>query len=581
MGTLYPSAGRRAPRGGVGRGADPDVGNTSRRVPAPGSAETASPGDGFRRGQTTGGDRARRGAATTRSAPGRGGRMPSRARTTGLPVARQGPGGVAWPTVVRRLRTAAAVASVLVLVLTGGAWALYRNVTAGITTTDVIAGGSGDGAQNILLVGVDSREDAQGNPLPKAVLDELHGGPDTGVLNSDTIIVLHVPEGGGAAVAFSIPRDSYVDIPGYRQDKINAAYPAVKAIDEQDLVSGGAKDRKEIEAEASAKGRSALIGAVEDLTGLTIDHYAEINLVGFATLTKAIGGVEVCLNAPADDVLSGAHLPAGRQTLAGADALAFVRQRHGLPQGDLSRIRRQQVFLAATADKILSGGTLTSPSALDALIGVAQQSVVIDSGWDLLAFAQQAADIAKGNLAFVTIPTSGQEANSRGDVVLVNPSAVHDFVDQRVKAQDEAAQAAATSVKPPAQAPAPFDIVPSRYVVDLRNGSGVGGLAAGVMTQLRGQGFLRGTVDNTDPTAESVIRYTGSDGTAAEELAAHLGGIATASVDEGVSPGHLLVVVGQDFDRSLVPASDPPTTTPPRTPRLDAPITAAGVPCVD
>ena len=291
--------------------------------------------------------------------------------------------------------------------MTGGAWALYRNVTAGIATTNVIGGRHGGGAQNILLVGVDSREDAQGNPLPQSVLDELHGGPDTGVLNSDTIIVLHVPAGGGAAVAFSIPRDAYVDIPGYRRDKINAAYPAVKAIAEQELVADGAQDRREIAAQAAARGRTALIGAVEDLTGLTIDHYAEVNLVGFATLTQAIGGVTVCLAAPTRDALSGAHFAAGVQTISGASALAFVRQRHGLPQGDLSRIRRQQVFLAATADKLLSAGTLTDPSALGALLAVAQQSVVIDSGWDLLTFAQQAADIAKGDIAFVTIPTAG------------------------------------------------------------------------------------------------------------------------------------------------------------------------------
>ena len=222
------------------------------------------------------------------------------------------PDAVPRPTVGRRLRVGTAIASALVLVLTGGAWGLYRNVTAGITTTDVIRGGSSDGAQNILLVGVDSREDAQGNPLPQSVLDQLHGGPDTGVLNSDTIIVLHVPAGGGAAVAFSIPRDAYVDIPGYRRDKINAAYPAMKALVEQQLMADGARDRREIAAEASARGRTALIGAVEDLTGLTIDHYAEINLVGFATLTEAIGGVPVCLAAPTRDGLSGAQLPRGR-----------------------------------------------------------------------------------------------------------------------------------------------------------------------------------------------------------------------------------------------------------------------------
>jgi len=480
------------------------------------------------------------------------------------------------PTVGRRLRVGTAIASALVLVLTGGAWGLYRNVTAGITTTDVIRGGSSDGAQNILLVGVDSREDAQGNPLPQSVLDQLHGGPDTGVLNSDTIIVLHVPAGGGAAVAFSIPRDAYVDIPGYRRDKINAAYPAMKAIVEQQLLAG-ARDRREIAAEAAARGRTALIGAVEDLTGLSIDHYAEVNLVGFATLTEAIGGVPVCLATPTRDRLSGANFGAGVQTVAGAAALAFVRQRHGLPQGDLSRIRRQQVFLAATAEKLLSAGTLTNPSALGALLAVAQQSVVIDSGWDLLGFAQEAADIAKGDIAFVTIPTAGAENNSRGDVVLVDSGAVRDFVDQKVEEQDAAAEEAARRAARPKAGP--YTVITSRYVVDVRNGANADGLGGQVMTLLRGQGFLRGTLDTTGSVEESVVNYTGADGDAAEQLAAHLGGIDTADVDEGVSPGHLQVVLGGDFDRTLAPA--PSTTAPPPPAPLTAPITAGGVPCVD
>lgn len=477
----------------------------------------------------------------------------------------------------RRLRLGTAIASALVLVLTGGAWGLYRNVTAAITTTDVIRGGSSGGAQNILLVGVDSREDAQGNPLPQSVLDQLHGGPDTGVLNSDTIIVLHVPAGGGAAVAFSIPRDAYVDIPGYRRDKINAAYPAMKAIVEQQLLADGVRDRREIAAEAAARGRTALIGAVEDLTGLSIDHYAEVNLVGFATLTEAIGGVPVCLAAPTRDRLSGANFAAGVQTIAGAAALAFVRQRHGLPQGDLSRIRRQQVFLAATAEKLLSAGTLTNPSALGALLAVAQQSVVIDSGWDLLGFAQEAADIAKGDIAFVTIPTAGAENNSRGDVVLVDPGAVRDFVDQKAEEQDAAAEEAARRAARPKAGP--YTVITSRYVVDVRNGANADGLGGQVMTLLRGQGFLRGTLDTTGSVEESVVNYTGADGDAAEQLAAHLGGIATAEVDEGVSPGHLQVVLGGDFDRTLAPA--PSTTAPPPPAPLTAPITAGGVPCVD
>jgi LCP family protein required for cell wall assembly len=486
------------------------------------------------------------------------------------------------PATGRRLRVAAVVAAALVLLADGGSWLLYRNVTAGFVTTDVISGGSAGGDQNVLLVGVDSREDAHGDPLPQAVLDALHGGPDTGVLNSDTIILLHVPASGEAAVAFSIPRDAYVDIPGMGENKINAAYPVTKAQVEGDLVAQGAKDRRDIEGQAAAAGRKALIGAVEDLTGLTVDHYAEINLLGFSDLTTAIGGVRVCLKAAVDEPLSGAHLPAGPQTLAGPAALSFVRQRHDLPGGDLSRIRRQQVFLAGFAHQVLGAGTLGDPTRLSALVAAVQKAVVVDSGFDLLAFAQQASGLTAGTVEFVTIPTVGPATNAKGDVLLVDRAAVHDFVGARIAEQEAAAtKAREIAERPPVP---PYEIVTSRYVVDVRNGASTAGLAGQVADFVRGMGFLRGTVDNADPAPHSVVRYTGADGEAASELAAHLGGIGTEEVDagsaSGVTPGHLFVVVGADFDPTVLPP--PPAPAPVAPPANSAaPITADGVPCVD
>jgi LCP family protein required for cell wall assembly len=476
------------------------------------------------------------------------------------------------------------VASTLIMVLTGTAWGLYHDVTARITTTDVIAGGGDGGDLNILLVGVDSRTDSHGNPLPPEVQRMLNSGPDTGVLNSDTIILLHVPEGGGAATAFSVPRDAYVSIPGYRRDKINAAYPATKALAAERLVSEGVKDPERIETESAKEGRSTLIRTVENLTGQTIDHYAEVNLLGFHNLTTAIGGVDVCLRTPVDDPLSGARFAGGPQTISGADALAFVRQRHGLPDGDLSRIRRQQVFLAAVADKILAGGALTDPARIGALVDVAEQSLVIDVEWDLLGFVQQAADLAAGNLQFVTIPTNGGESNSRGDVVLVEPRAVEQFIEQRIGEQAAAAQAAedaaaaASAVPPP-----PADLIASRYVVDVRNGSELGGMAASVADHLRGLGFARGIVDNADATDTSVVRYTGPDGDAANAVAEQLGDISTER-DGSVARGHLNVVLGADFDPAVVPApadDSPAPATTSGAPKPTEPITASGVPCID
>ena len=472
-----------------------------------------------------------------------------------------------------RLRLAAVAAAVLVLLLDGTAWALYRDVTVGLTTTDVIAGGGDGGPLDVLLVGVDSRTDAQGRPLPQEVLRALHtGGDNPRVLNSDTIILLHLPEDGGA-VAFSIPRDAYVDIPGYRRDKINAAYPAVQALTAERLVGEGVQDRARIDAEAAQAGRRALIGAVERLTGVTVDHFAEVNLLGFAQLTQAVGGVDVCLKAAVDDPLSGARFPAGPQTVAGADALAFVRQRHGLPAGDLSRIRRQQVFLAAVAEKVLAAGTLTDPAKLSGLVGAVQQAVVVDRGFDLLAFARQASGLAAGDLEFRTVPTTGTATNARGSVVTVDPAQVRAFVAEHAAARADAARQAAAARTP--EPPPPLTVEADHYVVHVRNGSGVNGLAGRVLDRLGGLGFVRGTVDTAADTATSVVRHRDSDD-AADAVAAQLGGFAVEQ-DDGVPSGHLQVVVGADAAGLL-----PDLAAAPRPPApADGPITAAGVPCVD
>ena len=411
------------------------------------------------------------------------------------------------------------------------------------------------------------------------MLEQLHtGGDNPRVLNSDTIILLHVPAGGGAAVAFSIPRDSYVDIPGYRQDKINAAYPAVQALTAERLVGEGVRDRARIDAESAEAGRTALIGAVERLTGVTVDHYAEINLLGFYNLTRAIGGVDVCLKNAVDEPLSGAHLPAGPSTVSGADALAFVRQRHGLPEGDLSRIRRQQVFLAAVADKVLASGTLTDPSKLAGLVQVAQQSVVLDAGWDLLAFARQAADIAAGNLEFLTVPTGGTGSNARGNVVLVDPAQVRD-VRRAAHRRPGRGRAPGAGGRRRAPARAPAAAHDRGAALRRARAQRLGRQRArrpGAWTALAALGFVRGTMDNAPDTEESVVRHRDSDD-AAEAVAEQLGGFEVEQ-DDTVPSGHLQVMLGAD-----APSKIPGLPAPARraAPATEPPITAAGVPCVD
>ncbi|MBU8834651.1 LCP family protein, partial [Mycolicibacterium goodii] len=122
--------------------------------------------------------------------------------------------------------------------------------------------------------------------------------------------------------------------------------------------------------------------AVRSLTGVPIDYFAEINLAGFYDLAQTLGGVDVCLNHAVYDSYSGADFPAGRQRLNAAQALAFVRQRHGLDNGDLDRTHRQQAFLSSVMPELQESGVFTSRDRVDKLMAVAHKDVIMSVGWD-------------------------------------------------------------------------------------------------------------------------------------------------------------------------------------------------------
>src|SRR5699024_4326454 len=206
---------------------------------------------------------------------------------------------------LRPARIALVVVAALVLGVTGCGWATMHGLVSGLTTADVIdsdAGGSApaDGTTDILLVGMDSRTDAKGNPLPQDLLRKLDAGAKGEPLNTDTMILLHVPNDTSEAVAISLPRDSYVDIPGYGKHKLNSAYSRAKSTALQQLQQDGSSDadRAELERQSDQRGAKKLIGTAESLTGVTSDHYAAVNLLGFYSITKAVGGVQVCLRNP-------------------------------------------------------------------------------------------------------------------------------------------------------------------------------------------------------------------------------------------------------------------------------------------
>jgi LCP family protein required for cell wall assembly len=458
----------------------------------------------------------------------------------------------------------------LVMSLTGYAWAAMQGLN-GISLTDVIdpnAAGQqlADGARDILLVGMDSRTDAQGNPLSRQVLDQLRAGQSDGELNTDTLILVHIPNNGSKAVAISVPRDSYVDIPGgFGKHKINSAYASGMLSARKALQKQGITDPKELDQKANQAGAKTLIATISELTGSTIDNYASINLLGFSDITTAIGGVDVCLNEDVNDSYSGAKFTKGEHTVSGVQALEFVRQRHGLPRGDLDRVVRQQVFMAGMAKKVLSAGTLTDPGKLNSLIDAIKKSVVLSQGWDILGFAQQMKGLTGGQLEFRTIPVVNVDYRTPedGSAVQVDPQQVHAFV-----------QGVAGS---PAQPPTPSDN--HAVTVDVRNASGRTGLAATVAQDLAGKGFTAGDTANSASRKTTVIRVPTGGQAAGKSVADALNSTAAVEVDKTVAAGHVMIFLGTDYSGQTAVTTS--SSSPPPDPAASKPITANGVTCVN
>jgi LCP family protein required for cell wall assembly len=466
---------------------------------------------------------------------------------------------------------AAVLVAALVLALTGSGWAYVRQLNNRLTRADVISGTSWLGEQNILIVGLDTRTDAQGNPLPPQVLDQLHAGAaNDGGDNTDTMIVVHIPAGAGKATGFSIPRDSYVQIAdGYGTHKINSAYTYGQNAAHDKLAAQGVSGPA-LAVQSAAAGARTAIATVQQLTGLQITHYAAVNLAGFYAISNAVGGVPVCLAAPVNDSYSGAHFPAGPQTIQGASALAFVRQRHGLPGGDLDRVHRQQAFIASMAHTVLSAGTLTDPGKVSDLVTAVGQAVVLDRGWDVLSFATQMQALSGGSITFQTIPivSAALDTPDDGQAVQVDPSQVQSYIQ--------------AAINPPAPAmpatPAPQDNAPT--TVDVRNGSGTSGVAAATMATLAHQGFTAGDTGNAALTTRSRVDYPSGGQAAAEAVAAALGGGLRVTTDDTVAAGHLRVVLGTSYHPHST-ATPPPAPAARGSATPPAAATASTVPCIN
>lgn len=446
-----------------------------------------------------------------------------------------------WPRVI------AAIASCLVLAASGAAAAgaaVIEGVIDDIPTLICEDCNQNDASSydgkpvNILVMGSDNRK-GEGNKYGKA---SYYIGA-----RSDTTILVHVAADRGSAIAVSIPRDTMITLPvckakaggtdGGRLSRFNEAF--------------------------DIGGPACTVKAVEQETGVQIDHFVVVDFNGFKDVVNAIGGVEVCLKEAVDDTKAKLHLPAGKSVVKGEQALAFVRARLALGDGsDISRIGRQQDFISAAIRKATSMGVLTSPATLIRLLDAAAKSLTTDSGLAgvdrMTDLASSLTDLSPKDINFVTVPWEPYPTD---------PNVV------QWTSQADQIWAAINNDQPYPPKPTtgadgqPLRAAPSTITVRVLNGSGTTGAAKDIGAQLTAVGFNVAAVGNAPAPAEQTrIEYGAASAEAARTLAAATG---AQLVEVPGSGKQLTLILGADFGnvttvtvpKKKTDSSQPPSKT--------------------
>jgi LCP family protein required for cell wall assembly len=440
------------------------------------------------------------------------------------------------------------------------------------------------GEMTILIMGLESRTYWDGTPVNHHLQHVLSIGSKGGNA-TNTLILLHIFAGGQKAVAFSLPRDDYVQMVGTNgygpgMNKIDAAYTdGMQARMTADRKLHPAWTNQQLNLDGNEGGRLATIETVQALTGVRIDQFAELNLVGFYELAAAFGGVDVCVNAwpggkgiPANGNLrdpvvyypgtgwqgSGSVVRPGYQHLTPEQTLAFVRNRHNLPDGDIARTARQQAVLDYVLWKLRTAGALSDVGKLSALMGVAKNFLAVPAGWNLLQFAGEMNALTGQNLKFYTLPsTPGPDIPQIGSVNDVDVPKIQAQVQQAFAAppgastsRGSASPGGAPGPKPgPAGTPAakkPAPVPPASSVtVDVDNAGGHSHLAHDVLAALKAKGYRGGSAQTaTAVQSLTTVSYgTGAKANAAV-IARYFGTGTTVAASSSVPRGHVLVTLG-------------------------------------
>jgi LCP family protein required for cell wall assembly len=429
----------------------------------------------------------------------------------------------------RALLLAAGALSALVMVASGGAWALTSYVNGHLGRLNAgTAGTPSSGPLNIVVAGLDERTGL--TPRQQAV---LHVGPSEGEVDTDTLMLVHVPADHRYVQVISLPRDSWVNIPGHGMNKINAA-----------LGTGGP---------------ALMVQTIEQLTGLTINDYVEVNFLGFVKVIDALGGVNICLPFAVDDPYSGLHMSAGMHHVDGITALAFARDRHSFATSDLARIQDQQQLISSALSEGLKSGVLANPVRLESFLSAVSAAIRVDQGFNVVSMADELRGISPSDVTFTTVPLANTNYTTPAgeSAVLWNTGAAATLFNELKNDQAPSGLAPAGG-HPAGKRPAPRR---SQVSLDVYNGTLIGGLSGSTGSQLAALGFTvhRSGVDWTKQNlTQTVIQYPAGQRASAQLVGQVLPG---ATLQQVTGLARVRILLGQNHHVISAPAPAAPAST--------------------
>ena len=450
------------------------------------------------------------------------------------------------------------VTTIVLVAASLAAYVAYRDVVDGIKHEDVsnLLGKRPPqytSALNILVIGSDSRVGTDGQ---FGSTQAIQGA------RSDTMMLLHILPNHKGAVVISFPRDSLVPVIGCSADGQG---------DKGQTAAAGQNEM--LNATYAAGGAACLWKTLESTTGIYISHFVEINFSGFTSVVNDLGGVNVCLPEAIKDPASGLNLTAGEHHVSGAQALAFVRERHVGLGSDLQRIQRQQFFMAALLQQIDSNQVLANVPKVFAIARDVAKTLTTDSGLsvdDMRNIATSMQGLNTKGVQFTQVPVV-QDPTDANRVLWEQPQSSQLFGeiahDQTVpaKAKGKATATPTAPASPSASAPA---VSPASVQVNVLNATGTGGLAAKAASSLTQSHFtVVGTGNAVAPSSTTIIQYSSAtEAAAAKALAAVVPNaqVQPVSASSGVASDAVDLILGSDYTglKGATASASPSPTAP-------------------